>query len=296
MTAVDERADELVEVAARACRRAGAYLADSFSRPFHVGTKSGRYDLVTECDAAAEKMIRRDLADAFPGSVVVGEEDGASGAGDLTWYVDPIDGTHNFARGIPLFCVSIGIQRAGVPIGGCVYDPVRDELFSADAHGLRLNGAPLSVPAGHGPADDTVADDTVADDTVADDMVADPAGGRLPMLLTDIPTAGTADSAELNLFCRMLDAADVRRIGSSALALAYVAAGRADVAANADVFPWDIAAGRVLVTAAGGRFTEFPGPRRPGAPGGFVAWLPSCDALGRLLVREMSGLPALGTH
>ncbi|MEV8639254.1 inositol monophosphatase [Streptosporangium sp. NPDC051023] len=265
-------ADELVEVAANACRRAGAYLLDSFSEPSRLSTKNGRFDLVTRCDSAAEQMIRRDLTDVFPDSVVIGEEDGTSGDGELAWYVDPIDGTHNFARGIALFCVSIGILRRGVPVGGCVYDPVRDELFSAGTDGLLLNGAPLPGPPDH--------------------EVTEQAGERLPMLLTDIPTAGAADGVELDLFHRLLDIADVRRIGSSALALAYVAAGRADVAANADVYPWDTAAGGVLVTAAGGRFTEFPAPR-PGAPGGFAAWLPSCEALGRLLERELGGLPAL---
>ncbi|MFF5204977.1 inositol monophosphatase family protein [Streptosporangium sp. NPDC000396] len=253
--------EDVVEAAARACRRGGAYLADAFSRPVCTSAKSSRYDLVTQYDSAAERIIRRELATAFPDSVVIGEEDGASGAGDLTWYVDPIDGTHNFARGIPLFCVSVGAVLAGVPIAGCVYDPVRDELFSSDGTGIR-------------PAQE--------DHQITEDRHAP------PMLLTDIPTAGTADGGELELFLGVLDAADVRRIGSSALALAYVAAGRADVAANADVFPWDIAAGRVLVTAAGGRFTEFPAPRT-GAPGGFVAWRAPHEELGRRVERAMAG-------
>ncbi|GAA0936907.1 inositol monophosphatase family protein [Nonomuraea longicatena] len=265
---------EMVEVAAGACRRAGALLLESFSRPARVSVKSSRYDLVTEYDTAAEQLIRQELSRAFPGSVVVGEEGGVTGSGELAWYVDPIDGTHNFARGLPLFCVSIGVARGGRPVAGCVYDPVRDELFSADADGFRLNGEPVRGPEkpsgalmGAGPPS------------------PDAEGGRLPMLLTDLPNPG-APEAEVEVFRRLLATADVRRIGSSALALAYVAAGRADVAANTDTFPWDIAAGRVLVTASGGRFTELPA-RGSGLPGGFVAWRPSADGLGRSLVHDL---------
>jgi myo-inositol-1(or 4)-monophosphatase len=264
---------DLLDVAARACRRAGAHLAGAHATETYA--KSGRYDLVTRYDAEAERLIRAELAAAYPHSVVVGEEQGGEPAADLVWYVDPIDGTHNFARGLPLYGISVGAVHRGVPVAGCVYDPVRDELFGAVA------GAGAGPVAGPGAAPGQ----------------ANPGPGpdRLPLVLTDIPTAGTADDAELRLYLRLLDVADVRRIGSSALALAYVSAGRADLAVNADVYPWDTAAGRVLVTAAGGRYTEVPAPR-PGLPGGFVAWSPASpavDALGREVERALRALPAL---
>ncbi len=268
VTVHHEPVETLVEAAARAATRAGNHLLPSF----HAGVASRAkdtthdHDVVTPADAEAEAAIRRDLTTAFPDSVFVGEESGEAGEGHIRWYVDPIDGTHNFARGIPLFCVSIGVGLGDAPVGGAVYDPVHRELFTAVRGRLRLNGHP----------------------------VPDRPRRAVPLLLTDLPRPGGGpEPAELALFAEFLGVADVRRIGSSALALAYVACGRADAAVTADAFVWDVAAGRTLVTAAGGRFAAIPDPPSARRPGGFAAWRPGHDHLGELALAGLGRLPAL---
>jgi myo-inositol-1(or 4)-monophosphatase len=218
----------LVEVAGRAAVAAGDYLRRQFAQVRTATRKGAAHDVVTVADARAEAMIREGLTAAVPGCTVIGEEGGRSGTGTVIFHVDPIDGTYNFVRGIPLFCVSIGVSVAGRDVG------------------LRHNGYPACPVPHDGP----------------------------PLVLCDLPTAGVAPvPAEYELLADLLAlAADVRRIGSSALALAWVAIGRADVAANADAFPWDTAAGRALVRAAGGGYLDVPTQPRLDRPGGFVAW------------------------
>lgn len=132
---------ELAGIAELAARATGDRLRTAFrSRP-EVDTKRDMHDPVTEHDRAAEEIIREVLAKETPGSVVVGEEGGAQGSeGDVRWYVDPIDGTANFAVGLPFFCVSIGAVADGEVVAGAVYDPVRDEMFSASLGGATCNG------------------------------------------------------------------------------------------------------------------------------------------------------------
>lgn len=263
--------DALVRVAAQASVEAGRYVAERFREGVVARVKEGSHihDVVTAIDSRAEMMIRETLTAACPNSRVIGEELGASGTGEICWYVDPIDGTHNFVRGLPLFCVSIGVSVGGVLVGGAVYAPLQEELFAAANDRLTLNGH--DIPPGGVPTS--------------------------PVALTDIPSAGVApDPAEYALFTDLLEVADVRRIGSSALALAYVAAGRAELAVNADVYCWDIAAGATLVTAAGGGVVAIPeealGPR----PGGFVAWRPGFEEQGRRLVDALTDVPAMRDH
>lgn len=262
--------DTLVHAATHAAANAGRGLLRLFQTGVAVRDKPGTHahDVVTAADAEAEAAITRELTTAFPGSVVVGEESGDDGGeGDIRWYVDPIDGTHNFSRKVPLFCVSIGVTVRGAPVGGCVYDPVHDELFTTMGGRLLLNGR---SPPPHPPR-------------------------AKAMLLAELPRPGvTPDPAELDLFAVLLGAADVRRIGSSALTLAYVACGRADAAVGADAFVWDVAAGRTLVTAAGGTFVAVPGEPDAVRPGGFAAWRPGHDDLGEAAVAGLHGLPALG--
>jgi myo-inositol-1(or 4)-monophosphatase len=245
----------LARTAAGAAVLAGRYLRSRFRQPAAARVKGHAHDVVTEADAHAEAIIREALQRALPGTQIVGEEGGRHGRGEVCWYVDPIDGTYNFLRGIPLFCVSIGACVAGRYVAGCVYDPVHDELFTATGAGLQLNGEPARRPDKR--------------DT--------------PLVLCDIPTAGVAPIPEESALLRylMATAADTRRIGSSALSLAYVAVGRADIAANADVYPWDTAAGRLLVTAAGGTFVDAPPVAPASGPGGFVAWGPGWAEPGR---------------
>ncbi|GGV18527.1 inositol monophosphatase [Actinomadura cremea] len=261
----------LLDAAAAAARRAGRALMEDFrGAPGGARAKHGTHphDVVADADAAAEASIRADLAAACPGSIVVGEETGTAGADPedgtgrgVRWYVDPVDGTHNYVRGLPLFCVSIGLTVHGRPVGGCVYEPARDELYTAldtDA-GRRLlrDGRPVRPPAPR----------------------------PVPLVLTDAPRPGAApEAAELELFAALLAAADVRRIGSAALALAYVATGRADMAVTPDAFAWDCAAGRVLVTAAGCGFATVPAEPSADRPGAFAAWRPELAELGATTV------------
>ncbi|QXJ22373.1 inositol monophosphatase [Actinomadura graeca] len=283
----DESAAALVEAAERAARRAGRRLMEVFGKAGDEGDGAGArakagthaHDVVTDADAAAEAMIRADLRGAFPGSAVIGEEDGAAGPGDadVCWYVDPIDGTHNFLRGLPLFCVSIGVTVRGEPVGGCVYEPARDEMYTASAEGHGGTGTATGTgnETGTAPGGRLLRNGR---------PVPPPPPRPVPLVLTDLPRPGhPPEPAELALFADLVAAADVRRIGSAALALAYVATGRADMAVTPDAYAWDCAAGRVLVTASGGSFTAVPAPsvRRPGA---FAAWRPGMADLGSAVV------------
>lgn len=260
----------LIDVAAQAAVDAGRLIRGKFRGPVTASAKGAAHDVVTEVDRAAEELIRAALLAAAPHATVIGEEDGR-GAGPVSgrddgpvWAVDPIDGTFNFVRGIPFFCVSIGLRIDGCTAGGCVYDPVHDELFTAADGAAFLNGT--RVPA-------------------------QPAGrAQPPLVLCDIPNAGRPPAAaETDLLAALLSAAaDVRRLGSSALALAYVAVGRADLAANADVYDWDTAAGRALVTATGGGYLSHPDPLPTTRQGAFVAWAPQHEMLGRAVGDALS--------
>lgn len=260
----------LLRVAVSASHRAGDYLLRQFRRQVRARYKTSpgavgppATDLVSACDVCAEEMIRETLTSAFPSCGVVGEEGGARGDGDLRWYVDPIDGTYNFLRGLPLFCVSIGYELGDVPLGGCVHDPVGGETFAAHHDELRLDGRRLAV------------------------ATRAPAGP--PLVLTDIPNGGPGfRPGDNRLIGDLLEHAELRRIGSSALALAWVAAGRADMALNTNVYAWDVAAGRALVTAAGGRFAAVPDPVPTDRRGSFVAWLQSADHLADRVLARMN--------
>jgi myo-inositol-1(or 4)-monophosphatase len=192
-----------------------------------VNAKSA-YDHVTSLDIAVERYLSEALRAAVPGASVIGEELGVVQDGAVTWYLDPIDGTGNFARGIPLAVISIGVAVAGELVGGCVYDPFRDELFAGGVgHPTRVESPwPVWGSPGLSP----------------------------PMVVTDLPRPGRSRPAELAFLDALAQGADLRRIGASALALAWVAAGRATVACNLPIAPWDVAAGAALVRAAGGRF------------------------------------------
>ncbi|WP_406073553.1 inositol monophosphatase family protein [Micromonospora sp. NBC_01638] len=251
----------LIDVAAQSAVDAGRLIRQRFGDPMDASTKGAAHDVVTGTDLAAEELIRAALGGAAAHSTVVGEEGGrqngtAIGADDPVWLVDPIDGTYNFVRGIPFFCVSIGLRIGGHTVGGCVYDPMREELFTAADGCAWLNGAQLPARTS--------------------------APSAPPLVLCDIPNAGGPPATtETDLLAALLTAAaDVRRLGSSALALAYVAAGRADLAANADVYDWDTAAGRALVTATGGGYLSHPDPLPTRRRGGFVAWAPAYATLG----------------
>jgi myo-inositol-1(or 4)-monophosphatase len=201
--------------------------------------KKGRIDLVTAADLAAERMFRELIAERFPDHAVIGEEaEVLPGARDarVQWIIDPVDGTTNFAHGLALFCVSIALQIDGVLQVGVVYDPIGEEIFAAErGQGCRLNGVPVRVSG-------------------TPDLVN-------AMLCTGFPYSVGEDRArQVETFAAFLgEAQAVRRLGSAALDLAYVAAGRFDGFWEQRLHAWDIAAGVLLVEEAGGQVTGLDG-------------------------------------
>jgi myo-inositol-1(or 4)-monophosphatase len=221
---------DLVAIATRAARRAGALAKTALHSRVATREKTGFHDLVTDVDHAAETVIVDEILRHAPGSTIVAEESGSSGTGALCWYVDPIDGTNNFARGVPFFCVSIGVALGDTLLAGVIYDPVRDELFTASEDGAFLNGEPIRSSG------------------VATDRAA--------LLVTDFPHPRQAlGRADYDLYADLIAAfGAVRRLGSCALGLAYVASGRVDATVATNAKAWDGAAGALLVSAAGGQF------------------------------------------
>jgi myo-inositol-1(or 4)-monophosphatase len=201
--------------------------------------KKGRIDLVTVADLEVEQMFRDLVAARFPEHLVLGEEAAGSGppvTGSHRWIIDPLDGTTNFAHGLALFCVSIALEIDGVISVGVVYDVMADELFTAErGAGARLNGAPLRT-SGCDRLDDA-------------------------MLCTGFPyTVREARHRPLDLFGAFLrEAQAVRRLGSAALDLCYVAAGRLDGYWEERIHPWDVAAGGLIVEESGGRMSGLSG-------------------------------------
>lgn len=229
--------ESLLTVAVNAARQAGALLLDYARSGFHVEHKSP-INLVTDADHAAERCIIDYVRGHFPDHGFLAEERGRdqTSSSPYLWIIDPLDGTTNFAHGYPTYCVSIGIEYRGRCLLGVVFDPSRDELFTAaDKRGARLNGRPLHVSG-------------------TKDL-----GGSL--LVTGF-AYDIRDSPRNNLdhFAKFaLRAQGVRRTGSAALDLCYVAAGRFDGFWEVRLNPWDMAAGSVIVREAGGRLTDFRG-------------------------------------
>ncbi len=237
------RMKELRDFAARCARQGGAVLRDR-PRPHLVRNKSPR-DLVTEVDQASQAAIREMIARSYPQHGFLGEEagdwDGGEGADrEYVWVVDPLDGTTNFVHGIPFYCVSVGLLRQGTPIVGAIYDPTRDECFSAGhGHGCSLNDVPVRVSRTR--------------------------RGSEALMACSFAAEVAVDSDEVQRFLSMLPhARAIRRMGSSALNLAYVAAGRFDAYWASTTHAWDVAAGIVLIQEAGGCVTAWNGaPTRP---------------------------------
>ncbi|MCC6470284.1 MAG: inositol monophosphatase [Alphaproteobacteria bacterium] len=191
----------------------------------------GPQDYLTQADAAVERLVRERLAEAFPEDQFYGEETGGS-FGDSVWVVDPIDGTANFARGIPHFCVSIAYARNRVPTIGAIYNPMTDEMFEARrGHGAHFNGKRMKAS------------------TVSD----------LKLSQVELGWSSRRSAADYGRMLRqVLDAgASFRRGGSGALGVAYVADGRSDGYAELHINSWDCLAGIVMVTEAGGWVNDF---------------------------------------
>ena len=229
----DALSAHLLDIAIAAAHDAGAYFTP-FAGRIAYDEKKGFFDPVTECDRESERRIVERIFREHPDSTIVGEEGGQQGSGAVQWYVDPIDGTNNFVAGIPFFCVSIAAALDGKLLAGVVYDPSKGETFAASTAGATLNGEPMQSTGSTTDAGST--------------------------LLTEFPRSGRpVDPDELARFGALLPSfRAVRRMGSTALHLAYVAAGRADATFGMGTNPWDIAAGVLLIQQAGGRFLVPP--------------------------------------
>jgi myo-inositol-1(or 4)-monophosphatase len=207
-----------------------------------------QWDFVSEVDKLAEAEIVKELRRAYPDHAILAEESGATGKGPLTWVIDPLDGTHNYLRGIPHFCVSIALLEKGVPIHAVVFDPLRDELYTASkGDGAYLNDRRMRVGKRENLSGAMIA-------TGFPFRQREHLGPQLDM------TRAILGQAE-----------DIRRSGSAALDLAYVAAGRYDGYFEIGLKPWDMAAGVLLVHEAGGRYCDFAGRDGIPASGNIIA-------------------------
>ena len=228
----------LLATAIEAVIKAGEIQMSFIDSGFQVSHK-GAIDLVTEADVAVETMFRKMIADRYPDHTILAEEfgeDAATAGASHCWVFDPIDGTNNYAHGLPIFCSSLALEIDGIGELGAIYDPTRQELFVAErGGGAFLNGKPLHV-------------------SDAQTLVES-------MLVTGFPYDIHARIPEIvGLFGEFTGRARaVRRLGSAALDLCYVAAGRLDGFWEQDLKPWDIAAGIIIVQEAGGRVTDFLG-------------------------------------
>jgi len=230
--------DVLLNFAIQTALDAGRLLAARFGRSLQISNKS-ELDLVTESDLASERLIIDRIKTHYPRHAILAEESGSSGPtsegthDEWRWVIDPLDGTTNYAHGYPCFCVSMGLEHQGRLQLGVIYDPIRDEMFSAErGEGASLNGKRIQVSANSSLAS--------------------------ALLCTGFPY----DVRERSEFARhftnfIMNAQGVRRDGAAALDLAYVAAGRFDGFWEEGLKPWDVAAGVLLIEEAGGRVTNY---------------------------------------
>jgi myo-inositol-1(or 4)-monophosphatase len=227
--------DSFLPAMSAIAREAGALLMDYFHQHLKIEYK-GEADLVTVADRASEVLIRDRIRKQWPAHDVLGEEQGLSDQGsEYRWYVDPLDGTTNFAHGFPVFCVSMGLEHKGRRIAAVVYDPTRDELFSAElGKGARLNGEPIHVSKA--------------------------ATLKESLLATGFPSQKRHKNPNIYFYHQItLHTHGVRRAGSAALDLCNVASGRFDGFWEFNLNPWDTAAGVLIVEEAGGKVTRFDG-------------------------------------
>ena len=237
--------------AAEIVLKAGAIQMERRATGFRID-KKGAIDLVTEVDLECERMCRAVLAERFPEHDILAEELGATTRARTPsryrWVFDPLDGTTNYAHGVPIFCSSLGLEIDGRPAVAAVYDPTRRELFTAErGDGARLNGEPLRVSSTERLID--------------------------ALLVTGFPYTVHAEAGEIvAIFAAFLARARaVRRLGSAALDMCYVAAGRFDGFWEQHLKPWDVAAGALLIEEAGGRITGIDGAPFDAAAGHLIA-------------------------
>jgi len=215
-------------------RQAGGLLMSFFGKV--TIEYKGDADLVTKADRASESLIVEHVRQRWPDHDLIGEEGSRTETGsDYRWYIDPLDGTTNFAHGYPVFCVSLGLDFRGERIAGVVYDPNRDEMFAAAKRsGTTLNGKPARVSK---------------TPRLQESLIA-----------TGFPSHKRHKNPNINFYHQLtLRSHGVRRAGSAALDLCYVACGRYDAFWEFNLNPWDTAAGVLIVQEAGGKVTNFSG-------------------------------------
>jgi len=238
----------LIEIGLEAVRLGAAIVKESYGRATNISYKS-TIDLVTDVDRRAEERIISFLQLKSPHCGILAEEqDEIPGREAARWILDPLDGTTNFAHGYPFFCVSLALEQSGRTVWGAVLDPLRDELFSAQrGQGAFCNGAPVRV--------------------------SDTTHLNRAMLCTGFPYDVHESSANnLDHFTRLIKKARaIRRDGAAALDLCYVAMGRFDGFWEMKLKPWDMAAGNLIVTEAGGRVSDFDGGKINPAAGAVLA-------------------------
>lgn len=227
--------DKVIEIS----KIAGEIIREGFRKNFSIEYKTNLSNLVTEIDKKSEETIIDFVKKEFPTHSVLAEETGSHKAGsEYLWVIDPLDGTSNFAHGLPIFAVSIGVQKNGKTICGVVYDVMRDEIYSAEkGSGSFRNGEKLQVSSNY-------------------DI-------RKSMLVTGFPynVAENPDHVFERFIEFMKNARAVRRLGSAAIDMCYVAAGVFDGFWEVSLHPWDVCAGNLIVEEAGGIITNFAGEK-----------------------------------
>src|SRR5579863_9965370 len=227
--------NDFLPAMAEIAREAGTLLMDYFRQNVKVEYK-GEADLVTVADRKSEALIRQRIGKRWPTHDILGEEEGLRDTGsDYRWYVDPLDGTTNFAHGFPVFCVSLGLDYKGKRIAGVIYDPTRDELFAAElGSGAYLNQERIQVSKTA---------------KLSESLVG-----------TGFPSRKRHQNPNIHFYHQItLRTHGVRRAGSAALDLCSVASGRYDGFWEFNLNPWDTAAGALIVEEAGGKLSRFDG-------------------------------------
>lgn len=221
--------ENIMDLAREAAVEAGKYIFDHIGKIREISYKEGVNNLVTDVDRASEGIIMKKIKDAFPDHSILAEESGEHFRDEkFKWVIDPLDGTVNYAHTFPFFCVSVGVMKGPVAKAAVVYDPVRDELFTAqEGGGAFINDSPIKVSSAS---------------SLKDSLVA-----------TGFAYSMEGKASNMALFCKIMGKAQaLRRAGSAALDLCYVACGRMDGFWELNLSPWDTAAGQLIVTEAGG--------------------------------------------
>lgn len=260
--------DSLLINALSWAREAGAVHRRYFrGRELDIKAKLNESDIVTAADKAAEKLVISHIRETYPEHSILSEESGAEAYGSqYRWVIDPLDGTTNFSQGLPLYSISIGIEKDGETVAGVVYDSYLDELFHAvKGEGAFLNGEPIAVSGKQALNESVVATGFPVDKHLTPDNNLDNVSRVMPKVR------------------------GLRRLGSAAMDLCYVAAGFLDGYWEMNLYPWDVCAGLLIVKEAGGEFTHFRNDRN-------ISVVAGTPAIHKELVELLSAEPFMGSR